>query len=61
MNRGEAIRNLKRKMKVSCNACYQFKDFISKEEYYKYTVNWCKECPVHILTNLMIEELNGNV
>ena len=47
MNKGEAIRKLKYKMKLKCDECYA-------PEYIK---DWCKDCPIHVFTNLMIMEL----
>jgi len=52
MNKAECIIRLKEKMKVYCNRCARQS---------KVDIDFCfTECWVHIFTNLMIEEINGN-
>jgi hypothetical protein len=49
LNKGEAIRRLKEKMKVHCNKCA--KSNISD-------IDYCfNKCWIHIFTNLMIKEI----
>lgn len=62
MHKGEAIRKLKRKMKWKCNCCYHKNRAISKisNKYKIPDMDYCfTKCPVHIFTNLMIEEMNN--